>query len=346
MDIPKGNMQKPIYQQIREDLLMHFRATGEEQLPPERELCRRYGVCRPTVHKALSYLVENDLIVRRPGKGSFFRMQEPVRPRIAAGIKLVIRRDWKEWSTDCYFGMTVQGICGSLNKLGVNLTIEQFSDKLLLELLPEDGAPSIWLSPEKPEEEVIRTLADAGRPVTVINRLLRHPGVNVISSDHVKDGESVARFALQNGSRRMIYFLQESDSGLASGRMEGIRNVLGEELPYRQISLPVRDIGSAMAAAVESLRSELADAFVLLNSKALLEPALKLFPSPEQLLLFADNTEPLLHGVNLIVMPVTEIGQRAGHAAATGNPESSRILLPGTLLPARQSSLAMQPENA
>ena len=68
MDAFRNNAQKPIYQQIREDLLMHFRETGEAQLPPERELCRRYGVCRPTVHKALSYLVENDLVVRRPGK--------------------------------------------------------------------------------------------------------------------------------------------------------------------------------------------------------------------------------------------------------------------------------------
>ena len=106
MDAFRNNAQKPIYQQIREDLLMHFRETGEAQLPPERELCRRYGVCRPTVHKALSYLVENELIVRRPGKGSFFRSREDARPRIASGIKLVIRRDWKDWSGDNYFGMT------------------------------------------------------------------------------------------------------------------------------------------------------------------------------------------------------------------------------------------------
>ncbi len=336
MDELKNNAQKPIYQQIREDLLMHFRETGETQLPPERELCRRYSVCRPTVHKALSYLVENDLVVRRPGKGSFFRSQEEVRPRIASGIKLVIRRDWKEWSADNYFGMTVQGICGSLNKLGANLTIEQFSDKLLLDLLPENAPPSIWLSPEGAEQEVIRTLADAGRPVTVINRLMRHPGVNVISGDHEKDGETAARFALRNGSQRMLYFLQESDSGLARSREEGLRRILGEQMPLRRISLPVLELEPAMTAAAGELRSELADALILLNSKALLEPALKLFPTPENLLLFADNTEPLLYGINLIVMPVVEIGRLAGHTAATGHPESSRILLPGTFCPARK----------
>jgi len=288
------------------------------------------------VHKALSYLVENDLIVRRPGKGSFFCSRESARPRIASGIKLVIRRDWKEWSADNYFGMTVQGICGSLNKLGVNLTIEQFNDKLLLELLPEDAPPSIWLSPERAEQEVIRTLADAGRPVTVINRLMRHPGVNVISGDHEKDGETAARFALESGSRRILFFLQESDSGLARSREEGIRHILGEQMSLRLISLPVQALEAAMAAAAGELRAELKNALILLNSKALLEPALKLFPTPEHLLLFADNTEPLLYGINLIVMPVAEIGRLAGHTAATGNPESSRVLLPGAFLPARK----------
>ncbi|MBS1371004.1 MAG: GntR family transcriptional regulator [Lentisphaeria bacterium] len=327
----RTSVQKPIYQQIREDLLMNFRETGEALLPSERELCKRYGVCRPTVHKALSYLVENDLIVRRPGKGSFFRSHEENRPRIASGVKLVIRRDWKEWSSDNYFGMIVQGICSSLNELGANLTIEQFSDKLLLDLLPEEASPSIWLSPEKAEQGVIRTLADAGRPVTVINRLMRHPNVNVVSGDHVKDGETVALFARQREAGRMLFFLQEADSGLAQAREEGIRNVLGEGVSLRRIPLPFDNLEAAMGNAARELSGQWEDSLLLLNSKALLRPALRCFPRPENILLFADNTEPLLAGINLLVMPVTEIGRLAGHTAATGNPESPRILLPGVL---------------
>ena len=85
---------KPIYQQIREDLLLGFQKTGEARLPSEREICKKYGVCRPTVHKALSYLVETGLVVRRPGKGSFFLPPEAGSGRNVAGVKLVIRKDW------------------------------------------------------------------------------------------------------------------------------------------------------------------------------------------------------------------------------------------------------------
>ena len=31
---------KPIYQQIREDLLLGFQKTGEARLPSEREICK------------------------------------------------------------------------------------------------------------------------------------------------------------------------------------------------------------------------------------------------------------------------------------------------------------------
>jgi transcriptional regulator, gntR family len=134
---------KPIYQQIREDLLLGFQKTGEARLPSEREICKKYGVCRPTVHKALSYLVETGLVVRRPGKGSFFLPPEAGSGRNVAGVKLVIRKDWKIWSGDCYFGQTIQGIYETLNGCGLNLSIEQFNDRLLLQLLEDEVTSSI-----------------------------------------------------------------------------------------------------------------------------------------------------------------------------------------------------------
>ena len=324
---------KPIYQQIREDLLLGFQKTGEARLPSEREICKKYGVCRPTVHKALSYLVETGLVVRRPGKGSFFLPPEAGSGRNVAGVKLVIRKDWKIWSGDCYFGQTIQGIYETLNGCGLNLSIEQFNDRLLLQLLEDEVTSSIWLSPEKAEQEAIRMLADAGRTVTAINRQIHAPGVRFVSGDHQADGEEAGRFALLHRANRVIFFVSEAESGLFAAREAGIAHILGDAIPFRRVTLSLTGRTEAIRRAAKEFGAD-GNTAVVLNSGSLLEPALRVFPPRENLLLFADNAEPLRYGISLIVQPVAEIGRIAGKIAGAGETALSGTLVWGKLLTA------------
>lgn len=57
-----GRLEKLIDTRIRQ---------GIEKLPPEQELCMRYGVSRQTVRSALALLEKQGLITRRQGSGSF-----------------------------------------------------------------------------------------------------------------------------------------------------------------------------------------------------------------------------------------------------------------------------------
>ena len=110
-----------------------------------------------------------------------------------------------------------------------------------------------------------------------------------------------------------------------------MRKVLDGVVPFRSISLPFEGLEQAMKKLAPQLNAAKEEAIVLLNNRLLLQPALESFPYPEKILLFADNTEPLLTGVNLLVMPVVEIGRQAGLAAVPGRRESARQLFPGTL---------------
>ncbi len=42
-------------------------------LPTEEELCQQYGVSRQTVRNAVLELVDDGVVTRRPGQGSFVR---------------------------------------------------------------------------------------------------------------------------------------------------------------------------------------------------------------------------------------------------------------------------------
>lgn len=68
----------PLYHQIEADLRRMLR-TGAlppgAPLPPETELSRLYGVGRQTVRLALARLVEDDLIERQAGRGTFVKPQ-------------------------------------------------------------------------------------------------------------------------------------------------------------------------------------------------------------------------------------------------------------------------------
>ena len=66
--------QNPLYQQLmtrlRNDIDVGIYASGEK-IPSEQQMCERYGVSRVTVRKAMLDLVQEGLLVRRQGKGTY-----------------------------------------------------------------------------------------------------------------------------------------------------------------------------------------------------------------------------------------------------------------------------------
>ncbi|MCM3443126.1 GntR family transcriptional regulator [Metabacillus halosaccharovorans] len=68
------NPNIPLYYQIKQDLLRKIEGgTYEvgEQLPSEHQLMELYGVSRPTVRQAIVELVQEGILVRGRGKGTF-----------------------------------------------------------------------------------------------------------------------------------------------------------------------------------------------------------------------------------------------------------------------------------
>ncbi len=68
----------PLYHQIYLDLRQMIQreliSTGE-MLPPELEICQAYGVGRQTVRQAIARLVDENLVERFAGRGTFVREQ-------------------------------------------------------------------------------------------------------------------------------------------------------------------------------------------------------------------------------------------------------------------------------
>ena len=73
MELPRNGFE-PLYYQIREDLRQKISANEyppNSMIPSEAELCEIYDVSRITVRRAILDLVQEGLLVRGKGKGTF-----------------------------------------------------------------------------------------------------------------------------------------------------------------------------------------------------------------------------------------------------------------------------------
>jgi GntR family transcriptional regulator len=81
---PKSPGTIPLCRKIREDLAVQIRSGRwrvDEEIPSEAALCRQYGASRGTIRQALAELVQQGLIYRQQGRGSFVQ-----RPKLEGSV--------------------------------------------------------------------------------------------------------------------------------------------------------------------------------------------------------------------------------------------------------------------
>ena len=64
----------PLYLQIKEDLLSKIQEEvwhENDMIPTEEQFCNEYGVSKITIREAIKILVQDGLLYRKPGKGTF-----------------------------------------------------------------------------------------------------------------------------------------------------------------------------------------------------------------------------------------------------------------------------------
>jgi len=341
---------KPIYLKIREDLLRDLEVNCNKKLPSELELCRRYQVCRTTVHKALEYFLENDMIVRRAGKGSFFRDEVLQRSTAVKRVWGVIRHDWETWDTDYYFCSVIQGIMSSLGP-ECQLSLEQYSESLLYKLLSDREAASIWISPEATEIAAMKQLADAERLVTAVNRQVAYPGVRVVSIDHLAAGELAARELAAAGHRRVCAVYLESEQGFYKLMQEGIAKAVQKEklpLALQDAMVPQNDWHQGAIALFDRLLAQGETVFLIHTTSlvplflAELERCGRQLGRDVFLLVYGDSFNFEREKVSSMRQPGMKLGVIAGKIARreeTGNEyllDDLEVVRRGSLYPQNQ----------
>lgn len=193
-------MRIPLYKQIQTYIVDHIQQgiwKPDSKIPSENELAEQFNVSRITIKKALDDLVEEGLIYRIQGKGSFIAANsdgEPTIYNIPASktnldqklIAVVTPHLSSELASDTYAGIET-----TLAKHGYKMIIcqthdSQKAEEQIIKEVRQLGVAGIIIYPVEGEtynEEVLRlTLKDF--PVVLIDRYFRGIEVNSVSSDN------------------------------------------------------------------------------------------------------------------------------------------------------------------
>ncbi len=76
--LERGN-PRALHEQLSDRLKSEFITTysSGQQIPTEEAICQRYGLSRVTVRRAIQTLVDQGLLIRRQGKGTFLAQPRP-----------------------------------------------------------------------------------------------------------------------------------------------------------------------------------------------------------------------------------------------------------------------------
>jgi DNA-binding LacI/PurR family transcriptional regulator len=162
------------------------------KLPTESELAQETGLSLTTVRRAFDLLVEEELVVRRQGSGSFVAVPRHSEPRTRRTVGVLVP------DTKLYYPRVLQGIGESLSAAGVGLQLATYhydraEETRDLDFLLESGVDGLLLVPTLTglDDPAVRAgeLMSLPVPVVLLERRLIDAGpgdrTEHVCSDHV-----------------------------------------------------------------------------------------------------------------------------------------------------------------
>lgn len=235
MDIVDKDAPLPIYvqvrQRVREAILSgKFR----DRLPSERTLAQQYGIAHMTVRRALSDLVDEGILDRRVGSGTFVRKPGSA-PRRAYQIGFALDPVVSGGSGNPYFARVLRGVEQAAREHGYSVVFSASAENLLDSMNAAGGSPSqrrvdgvVAVAPG--DEEAARRCARLVPTVVLDNRFA---GLPCVIADNVDGARQATAHLVSLGHRRIAHLAGEQGSAVGRERLEGYRLALEERaLPW------------------------------------------------------------------------------------------------------------------
>ena len=243
---PTVSRHEHVSRQLRDDVAAG-RYGVEGRLPSEAQLARRFSVSRPTVARALQSLVEEGLLERRAGSGTFAKLDGSNKGALlATRVLALLMPDLGNTEIFQIIGGEIASLArvqkytlvwggSGESKLDTDLR-PQHGEELCHQFI-DRGVSGVFFAPYELvpiSDEINRQLAtmlrDAGIPVILIDRDFApfpfRSDFDLVGIDNVAGGYILAEHLLKLGCRRLHFVAYSFSAPTVDARIAGVREAL------------------------------------------------------------------------------------------------------------------------
>jgi DNA-binding LacI/PurR family transcriptional regulator len=330
--------QANVYCQLREDLkraILKRELMPGVPLPPENTLAKQYKISRPSVRKALLELEQSDLIIKKPGKGTF--VKDPDADSSQKKIRTIGIDITEVAIGHSYYMELMKGMKKAASEKGFRLLLaddENFES--LEELTGIDGM--IFTRFPAGRFDKIEKIAEMGLPVVALNRFADSGNISYLTVDFTKEAKRGVEYLTFLGHKRIGILGAPDASDVARWRKKGyFEALLGQNIEINKNYILDSDFSSDIYPEIKRFIQEndftslfvTSSKYVYPLCAVIYEMGLRL-PDELSILCFDDVKDAIPYPgpkISTITMPLMEMGEKAVnhlYQRLTGNPQIVR----------------------
>ncbi|MBT3193705.1 MAG: GntR family transcriptional regulator [Verrucomicrobia bacterium] len=223
----------PLYIQIRKSIL-HELSSGlnlGDRIPTEHELSSRYGVNRGTVRKAVTAMVDDGLLVRVQGKGTFLSRsptEEVVEPRVW-DIALCVPTVAGDLMFNPFYAQVVEAVIAS-HEESAHITIHRLDESMatftrIRERITGKGADGVLIVGNV-SDAVVERFKTLSVPVVLGDMATNDDSVDAIVTDNMDASMQAVEYLIGLGHRRIATIAGPAGDRSCARRLKGYRTAL------------------------------------------------------------------------------------------------------------------------
>ncbi|MCE5314082.1 MAG: GntR family transcriptional regulator [Armatimonadota bacterium] len=204
-------------------------------IPSLTNMAEYYGMSVNTVREAVAALVQDGLLCKVQGRGTFVAEPKIVPKTIALVVPHLYAKRDSEYSVGYnILARYVQAIQYEAKNTGTDIILYLDHDdpeveaRNLARLMDRgiDAVIMFWLGSKSNEKSLAR-LVEAGIPVIMIDRYLNRVPTDYVVSNNTESAETVVKLLVEHGFRQIHYFTQDgADISPLADRLKGYKKAV------------------------------------------------------------------------------------------------------------------------